>query len=1124
MTGDYTKVPLRASERWTGARMQQGRVLLDHEWNLNLDAASGSLQAATAAVIGAAGVPRRSSAFRVDLSGSDLLVRAGRMWIDGLMALAPADFTYSSQPGIAPLPTAAPRGRVLIYLDVFSEHVQPAEDASLLEPALSPVDSAARTRVGYRVRFRPTTALTCQAAWRDFAAVARSSGRLTVERVAGTGPTDPCAPPADDLSLLPDGLLRIEVLDPGTQATARFAWSYENGAAALPVVAPIAGQDVTVTSSPALRFSTGDLVEVSWLSRRADRIRHADGAGLYTVGPVVSVAAGDRLTLDRVIAAPPAGAEGLVVRRWDGEAVGAASGRMATLRGLDLVRFTAGPGDYEAGDWWGVRLRDAGQGVEALSGAEPDGTRHAFAPLALADLDAGTLEDCRPTFRSLVDVGEGTCTLTLRPGDDLQLALDDLPPGGGEICLRAGEYVLDRPLRFESRRRIVLHGAGPATVLRAAGSEMAVVFEDCDEVEVRALRAQGAVQSPRSPGDLDGALTFAGCTDVLVHDCTLTCADADRRAQACLTARPSDERAADRIRVERCRLEVGARQVGVLLVDTGVSRVSDNHVRLSLTTGGPPATGPRFVGQGIVVAGSRAETTQILDNLVESAVQGIHVGVSDASTPEREAAGEVVLLGNVIHLLVPVDYERDRHAVFVGNARSVHVKDTVASLTRIGAGAGTLVEAIRVFGQLGPFLVVRQTSLSGFRVGVSVRPLDPIPNPRVWLVAETMAAGGVLAVDAPSQVDSDEHNAPMPALPALAAVTLDAGSVGGGATISGQVQLTAPARTGGAIVTLSSSNTAAATVPASVTVPAGTQAASFAVSTRSVPADANVTVTAAFDGVTRTAALIVRAAATAAAVTLNPASLVGGLANSTGTVTLSADAPAGGAAVALSSVNPPIAGPSAAAVTVPAGQRSANFLVTTRSVPASIVVPISAAFGGVTRTAGLSVLPAPLLKVGAIRVFVFGGLVMDSAVNTDFLPLRRIDVETPGTAVSDVVIEVDFIGADLNPDSVTGASFRVEAGPRQPAAEQITVPEPNRVRWRAASLGLGTWTVRLAGNGATFIRSAQGRRLDGELTQFPSGDGAEGGDTTFAIRVLEEDLDLRDRFNVVDRNVRIVNP
>ena len=40
MTGDYTQVPLRRDDRWTAARMQQGRVLLDTDWNLNVDAAA----------------------------------------------------------------------------------------------------------------------------------------------------------------------------------------------------------------------------------------------------------------------------------------------------------------------------------------------------------------------------------------------------------------------------------------------------------------------------------------------------------------------------------------------------------------------------------------------------------------------------------------------------------------------------------------------------------------------------------------------------------------------------------------------------------------------------------------------------------------------------------------------------------------------------------------------------------------------------------------------------------------------------------------------------------------------------------------------------------------------------
>jgi len=1107
MIGDYTKVPLRPAERWTGARMQQGRVLLDHEWNLNIDAAALGAQAALAAVIGPSGVPRGSSAFEVAIAGEDLLVRAGRIWVDGLMAVAPADFTYGSQPGIQPLPTGAGRGKALVYLDAFVEHVQPAEDAALIEPALAPVDAAARTRVGYRVRIHRTTATSCRAAWKELALVAGSSGRATVDRVVDTTTPDLCAPPADDLSLLPDGLLRIEVLDSGTHNTARFVWSYENGSAVLPVVAPVAGQDVTVAASPALRFATGDLVELSWLVRRADRANHG---ALYTVGPVTSVPAGDRLRLDRAVTAPPAGATGVAVRRWHGQAVGAATALPLTLSGLAPIEFTAAPGDYRAGDWWGVRLRDAGQGVEELSGAEPDGTRHGFAPLALVDLDAKkVLEDCRRPFRSLVDHREGTCSLTLQPGDDLQLALADLPPTGGEVCLRAGEYVLDQPLRFAGRQRIVLHGAGPATVLRAAGSEAAVIFEDCHEIEVRNLRAQGAVQSPpRSPGDLDGALTFLGCTDVVVHDCALTCADGDQRAQACVTARPSAARELGRVTVERCRLEVGAHQVGALVIDAAACRIAANHVRLALTTGGGTTTVPRTVGQGIVAAGSRAPTVQILDNLVEDAVQGIHVGVSDPSTPAREAAGEVVILGNVVHLLVPADYRRDRHAVFVGNVRSVHVKDTVASLRRVGSGDPTLVEAIRLYGQLGPFAVVRQTSLDGFRVGVSVRPLEPIPGQRVWLVAETMAAGGTLAVDAPDLVDTDEHNVPMPAATTLTSVTLDAAAVGGGAALSGELRLSTPARAGGATVSLSSSNTGAAAVPATVAIPAGTATAPFTVTTGSVAADRAVTITASFAGVSHTAALTVRASVTAGSVALNPSTIFGGTGSSAGTVTLTGDAPAGGAVVALSSANPPIASPATPTVTVPAGQRTAGFTVTTRSVPGNFLVPISAAFGGVTRSAGLLVQPAPLLKVLRVKILSEGETVLDSATDTDFLPAGQVQRQIFGERLIDPVIEVDFANAPLNPASVrAGLSFRVvEANGGIAPGERIVDATATRVRWAANELSPGTWNVTLAGEGVRFLQSIHGRRLDGELTQLPSGDGVEGGDFEFSIRLFRVTL------------------
>ena len=55
-----------------------------------------------------------------------------------------------------------------MWLDVFDEHVQPAEDpAELVDPALAPIDSAARTRVGWRVRAHATSTTSCTAALQE---------------------------------------------------------------------------------------------------------------------------------------------------------------------------------------------------------------------------------------------------------------------------------------------------------------------------------------------------------------------------------------------------------------------------------------------------------------------------------------------------------------------------------------------------------------------------------------------------------------------------------------------------------------------------------------------------------------------------------------------------------------------------------------------------------------------------------------------------------------------------------------------------------------------------------------------------------------------------------------------
>ena len=276
MTGDYTKVPLRPDERWTGARMQQGRVLLDHEWNLE-PRCGGPRRAATRAptIIGPAGVVRRQPRVRGRRHASGTLdvtvTRDGCGWT-GSLAYAPAPFTYTDQEQIAGAPDdAAP-----------CSSTSTCSRSTCSRPRIRPtwstrrwraIDSAARTRVGYRVRVAPTTATTCAQALGGLAAIAGVDRHARRRRTGARGAADPCAPPGDPLGQVPDGLLPRRGARPRHGIDARFAWSFEDGANAVPIVVGCGQHRSGLTPSPSVTFGVGDLVEVSWLARRADRAR-----------------------------------------------------------------------------------------------------------------------------------------------------------------------------------------------------------------------------------------------------------------------------------------------------------------------------------------------------------------------------------------------------------------------------------------------------------------------------------------------------------------------------------------------------------------------------------------------------------------------------------------------------------------------------------------------------------------------------------------------------------------------------------------------------------------------------------------------------------------------------------
>lgn len=178
--------------------------------------------------------------------------------------------------------------------------------------------------------------------------------------------------------------------------------------------------------------------------------------------------------------------------------------------------------------------------------------------------------------------------------------------------------------------------------------------------------------------------------------------------------------------------------------------------------------------------------------------------------------------------------------------------------------------------------------------------------------------------------------------------------VTGGETATATATLTSPAPPGGLVVTVASSNPAVAK-PAvtSITVAEGKASATFSVDTFPTASQTAVTISGMSGTVTKTAALTVRPPVLSS-VAVSPSTIAGGT-PTTGTVSLTGKAPAGGLTVNLSSSYPAVAVATTSSVTVAANSTSADFPINTVPVPGDVLVTISAQAGTVTKSTMLTV-------------------------------------------------------------------------------------------------------------------------------------------------------------------------
>jgi len=226
----------------------------------------------------------------------------------------------------------------------------------------------------------------------------------------------------------------------------------------------------------------------------------------------------------------------------------------------------------------------------------------------------------------------------------------------------------------------------------------------------------------------------------------------------------------------------------------------------------------------------------------------------------------------------------------------------------------------------------------------------------VTTLVATGSVASITSVQISASLGAQLVSTQLTLLPPMPRVRISPPSTFGGTTVKGTVILSGPAPVGGLVVELESDDMAAV-VPASVTVAAGQRTADFDVITRKVLTETYAYVTVSLDEVSSDASITIKPQIIVPKGLTLPATVIGGV-GGTGQVTLSENAPVGGQVIELVSNSASLMVP--LTVTVPAGQKTADFTFTTSIISSDVTVGVMAKANGGQQTANITVTVRPL--------------------------------------------------------------------------------------------------------------------------------------------------------------------
>ena len=585
MAIDISRNDFDPRKHYSGVRMQQGRVLMDDDWNENERIEGENKRRSIVDIIGPYGSPDEGFLIknpqRLPDGTIDFDISNGTVYLGGLQLEMDTIEKFSlqqdwlQQPSHpAPMLSQDAIRYDLAYIEAWQQAVGAVEDSALREVALGGPDTTARIRNMRRVKLHTVQSSDCRRAWEELKTALSTTGssineehelitdtRLRIEFDPSGLTDDLCSPSSNGGYLGAENqAIRIQIKSPST-----FTWGIDNASelyrAEYDAVSgefkllnhpkdefqgPRANKVVEILPWSAVLSNGEKIAEIDGHLSRVATFRQAQNDLYFTLLTSLPASFGAEWSTRSDQSSLAASGSYFFVRIWDrmedsssAASIPFTSGVPVPLGNTGLLAVISGT-QLNPGDFWVVATRPETPktlvpwGFSQSPGLPPMGIRRFYAPLAIIrwSLDANNalqgvvLHDCRIPFAPLTK--RCTC-ITAVPGPNWYRIFDRYRDGEDIcVCFQNGVYELDNTIIIANKGNIKFTGCGKGSKIIVTGSESAFTFDRCKDILIKDLAVESRTSSVPPSGrsfqeDDNRPIQLEGLNGVIsIRDCEKT--------------------------------------------------------------------------------------------------------------------------------------------------------------------------------------------------------------------------------------------------------------------------------------------------------------------------------------------------------------------------------------------------------------------------------------------------------------------------------------------------------------------------------------------------------------------------------------------------------------------------